>query len=69
VTFAELEAQLTELERQLARVAHERDENRKLYELASIELKAPPYRRAEFAPRSGHKAGLLSGDLGVTARG
>jgi transposase len=45
VTFAEFEAHFTDLEKQLARVVrerdefrHERDEYRKLYELASIEL-------------------------------
>ena len=38
MTFAELEAQVIDLEKRLSRVAHERDEYRKLYELASFEL-------------------------------
>lgn len=38
MTFADLEVQVIDLEKRLARVAHERDEYRKLYELCSIEL-------------------------------
>ncbi|MDC0742943.1 transposase [Polyangium sp. rjm3] len=38
MTFAELEAQVIALEKQLSRVAHERGAYRKLYELCSIEL-------------------------------
>jgi hypothetical protein len=45
-----LEARIRELEEQLARVTHERDEYRKLYELVSLELER--FRRHIFGQKA-----------------